>query len=263
MGLFFKRKPGNQQLRVERTEFLDKYTVEIQRRSRRRQTTLTVAPRGEIVVKCALTTPQRAIEELLLTHEEWLRKNLQRALEHRKRFPLKQFVEGESYPLRGQSLSLRICKSQGRRWRVHVMGPELVAEVPCNFKELYTSAEALRKEGQMQVAKFYRRHGVKVLGERLKSWAEHTGLQPRKVSFRSQRTMWGSCSSRGDISLNWKMIAFPEPIYDYILVHELCHIQHPNHSKRFWSLVESFLPDYKDRRTWLQEHQNLVDFLSR
>ncbi len=259
MGLFFKRKPKQQASRIERREILQKYMVEIQRRPQRRQTLLMVEPRGEIVVKCALTTPSRDIERLLITHEAWLKENLKKALEYQRKFPLKDFADGEIFPLLGKDLTLKL--RVGKVWRVRKETSHLVVEVPQNFKQLYPTPRDLRQEGMIQIGKYYKKVGVEILGQRLSEWAEKTELRPKKVTFRNQRTLWGSCNTKAHISLNWKMVAFPQEIYDYILVHELCHIRHPNHSSKFWAHVERFLPDYKGRRLWLRENQNLVDFL--
>lgn len=74
------------------------------------------------------------------------------------------------------------------------------------------------------------------------------------IAIRDQKTRWGSCSSRGTLSFNWRLMLAPPGILDYVVVHELCHLEHMNHSKDFWQCVEAILPDYKERRKWLKEH---------
>ena len=69
------------------------------------------------------------------------------------------------------------------------------------------------------------------------------------------RTRWGSCSSRGVISLNWRLVMAPLPVLDYVVVHELVHTQVYNHTKEFWSEVGRFIPDYKEKRGWLKKHR--------
>jgi len=80
------------------------------------------------------------------------------------------------------------------------------------------------------------------------------GVRSNRLSIRAQKTIWGSCSWDNNISLNMKLALAPLEIIDYILVHELCHIKHKNHSSDFWLAVESVLPDYKERRSWLKEN---------
>ena len=79
----------------------------------------------------------------------------------------------------------------------------------------------------------------------------------RRVSVRNQRTRWGSCSRRGVISLNWRLIQLPDAVRDYVILHELAHLQHLNHSKRFWSEVERLCPEYRTAEAWLREHGRL------
>ena len=141
MGLFFKRKSKRQASRIERREILQKYMVEIHRKPQRRQTLLMVAPRGQIVVKCALTTPRKDIENFLLTHEAWLKENLKKALEYQSRFPLKEFADGEIFPLIGKDLALKL--RVGKRWRVQKQSAYLVVDVPQDFKLLYKTPQKL------------------------------------------------------------------------------------------------------------------------
>ncbi|MNY56359.1 WLM domain protein [compost metagenome] len=87
-------------------------------------------------------------------------------------------------------------------------------------------------------------------------------LHPSQVKFREQRTRWGSCSSRKVINLNWRLIVFDAAIIDYVIVHELAHIQHMDHSGRFWGLVEKYVENYQELMRSLKESQPLVEFLS-
>ena len=92
------------------------------------------------------------------------------------------------------------------------------------------------------------------LPERLRELARHHGLEVSRVIVRNQRTLWGSCSRRGAISLNWRLMLMPPEVRDYILLHELAHLKHANHSRRFWTAVESMCPWYRDAHRWLRKH---------
>jgi len=80
------------------------------------------------------------------------------------------------------------------------------------------------------------------------------GVAYRRIELRDQRTRWGSCSSRGTLSFNWRLVLAPFEVLDYIVVHELCHLREPNHSPRFWRLVASRRPGWRRQRDWLNEH---------
>jgi predicted metal-dependent hydrolase len=105
------------------------------------------------------------------------------------------------------------------------------------------------------VEAWYRREAKHCLAARLGPYARMLGVEPRRISIRGQRTRWGSCSSQGTICLNWRLLLLPSDLCDYILVHELCHLRHLDHSVEFWSLVESVFPDYAEREDRLESMQ--------
>lgn len=85
--------------------------------------------------------------------------------------------------------------------------------------------------------------------------AAQMGVHPASMSIRNQRTRWGSCSTRGTLSFNWRLIMAPPEVLDYVVVHELAHMKERNHSKAFWAVVARYCPDYKKYRTWLKQNQ--------
>jgi predicted metal-dependent hydrolase len=84
--------------------------------------------------------------------------------------------------------------------------------------------------------------------------AERIGVSYGRIRIADQRTLWGSCSARGTLSFNWRLVLAPFDVLDYVVVHELCHLSVPNHSKRFWALVEKHRPHWREQRDWLREH---------
>jgi predicted metal-dependent hydrolase len=84
--------------------------------------------------------------------------------------------------------------------------------------------------------------------------APELGVEPARVQIRDQRTRWGSCSTGGTLSFNWRLVLAPFEVLDYVVVHELCHLREPNHSHRFWKLVERRRPEWRVQRDWLHEH---------
>ena len=84
--------------------------------------------------------------------------------------------------------------------------------------------------------------------------AEALGVSYRRIEIRDQRTRWGSCSPRGTLSFNWRLVLAPFDVLDYVVVHELCHLREPNHSARFWRLVAERRPGWREHRAWLREH---------
>lgn len=85
-------------------------------------------------------------------------------------------------------------------------------------------------------------------------YAERIGVTYGRITIRNQKTRWGSCSSKGNLNFNCRLMSAPEEVLDYVIVHELCHRKEMNHSPRFWREVGRVLPDYQERRKWLKEH---------
>ena len=89
---------------------------------------------------------------------------------------------------------------------------------------------------------------------RVRHWASIMGIKYGRITIRNQKTRWASCSSLGNLNFNCLMMLMPEPVRDYLVVHELCHLKEMNHSRRFWAEVEAVLPDYKRYEKWLKKH---------
>lgn len=87
------------------------------------------------------------------------------------------------------------------------------------------------------------------------AFAAWHGLEVSRVTVRNQRSRWGSCSRRGTISLNWRLVLMPEAVRDYVILHELMHLRQPNHSPKFWREVEAVCPGYREAERWIRQHR--------
>jgi predicted metal-dependent hydrolase len=84
--------------------------------------------------------------------------------------------------------------------------------------------------------------------------AARVGVAVGRIRVGGQRTLWGSCSASGTLSFNWRLVLAPREVLDYVVVHELCHLHVPDHSRRFWALVERHRPRFREQREWLREY---------
>ena len=92
-------------------------------------------------------------------------------------------------------------------------------------------------------------------------YASLMGVSYGRISIRDQKTRWGSCSGKGNLNFNWRLILAPEAVRDYVVVHELAHRKEMNHSSKFWGIVEAVLPDYRRQRLWLKQYgDQLMEF---
>lgn len=101
----------------------------------------------------------------------------------------------------------------------------------------------------------YRQHARWLMAQKTWMWAEKMQVTYGKITIRQQATRWGSCSGKGNLNFNWKLVLLPEELVDYVVVHELAHRREMNHSPRFWKIVEQQLPDYRERRKQLREYE--------
>lgn len=102
------------------------------------------------------------------------------------------------------------------------------------------------------VEAWYRREAGRLIPPRVSHFGSQFGARPVRISIRSQRTLWASCSSRGTLSFNWRLVAAPPTVMDYVIIHELTHIEEMNHSGRFWAKVGARCPDFRDQKAWLK-----------
>ncbi len=143
-------------------------------------------------------------------------------------------------------------------------------ELDSNKFMVYINSGILKEKREViikdNLEKFYKEKAVKVLKERTDYYSNILKVAPKNIVIKNQKTLWGSCSSKGNINYNYKIVMAPLKILDYIVVHELCHLVHMNHSKDFWQLVESIIPDFKERRNWLKENgyklKNLIALMA-
>ncbi|OZM58355.1 zinc metalloprotease [Lottiidibacillus patelloidae] len=160
----------------------------------------------------------------------------------------KEFVSGEKFPYLGRTYRLKVSRGedvkkatlsfyQGRFW----------AQVPAANEE-----EKMKEQLKYLFKHWYIQHGQAKVEERLSLYAEKMDVKPKLVKLKEQKMRWGTCTSDGAIYLNWKVIMAPMQIVDYLLVHELAHLKYPNHSKDFWRLVATILPDFEHRKEWLR-----------
>ena len=114
-----------------------------------------------------------------------------------------------------------------------------------------------RKTEQIPISEEVRREGIerakRIFPERTAYFAKRMGVDYGRITIREQKTRWGSCSSKGNLNFNWKLVLLDPELLDYVVVLELAHRREMNHSKNFWKIVEAELPDYRERRRRLKE----------
>ena len=204
----------------------------IRRSPRARRVRVTVDTDGSVTVTLPRKAPERAAKEAVQELAPWIarrRRVLARAAAELAR-------PAGTVPYLGETLALL---PQPGRERVHRRGDVLL--VP---------------EGDPTAAleRFYRRAARTEIAARLDAATARAGTRYTGLTIRGQRTRWASCSSEGAMSFNWRLLLAPEQILDYVVEHEVCHIEVMDHSPRFWALLESRVPDWRAHAAWLRRY---------
>lgn len=155
-------------------------------------------------------------------------------------------------PLHTSGEQIRHLLLEKQHWIIthYLEAKEHAAHRPVS--DLTDNQRAALEKRYIQAAKDY-------FPKRAAYYLPFTGGSFQRITIRDQKTRWGSCSARGTLSFNWRLMLAPPAVLDYVVVHELCHLTHMNHSPAFWALVESVCPDYRIHRQWLKEHgQELI-----
>tara|TARA_B100000029_G_C17398185_1_gene896035 strand:+ start:282 stop:989 length:708 start_codon:yes stop_codon:yes gene_type:complete len=213
-------------------------------RSRRRTAALHIVG-NELQVRVPNQVRDESIIEILQKKRPWIRRKVVQLKEVPVPQP-KEFVSGEAFPFLGQNFRLKV--QEGHRVGVQLSEGYLLTTVrPSEV------GEQRKQRIQQYLKSWYRSRAEERLQEKVERYSKQIGVSPKGLRVREFKSKWGSCDSRGTIAFNLNLIKAPHPIVDYVVIHELCHMIQPNHSKNFWKEVEKHDASYKEHRAWLKQ----------
>ncbi|WP_170291933.1 M48 family metallopeptidase [Heliobacterium mobile] len=229
----------------------NKVPVTVEKSKRLRSVSMRISPQG-LLVRGPTSLTEEEIQQFIREKERWISRHWTRfSLEGQRRAKAieekRLFFYGKPYRL---VLSLEE-KPIPLRERVHFSGNQLVLHIE----------QSKEKDWQKELREWFLFQAKVVIGKRLAEIAQHLRCQYGTVTIRDQKTRWGSCSSRKNLSFNWRLVAMPPKVLDYVIIHELCHLKEMNHSSKFWSAVGQIIPDYMVHRQWLKEHGKEMTYI--
>jgi predicted metal-dependent hydrolase len=222
----------------------NEFDYQVRRSERARHARVVVKPEGEVEVVLPRRMALRHAEPLVAEKRRWIERTLRRFEAARAAAPVR-LEDGGVVPYLGDELTLRVRVEHGRT-RAHVARHGDTLDVAVAAAGPQPLREALER--------WYRRAARAEIEPRLDAATRRAGRSYRALSIRAQRTRWASCSSSGAMSFNWRLLLAPEPILDYVVEHEVAHLERPDHSPRFWGLVERRCPGYREHERWLRRH---------
>ena len=205
-------------------------------RSNRKTLSISINENAELVVRAPNRMSVQKIQDFINEKENWIKRN-QSLIKAR----LKDTLEDQN-TLLYLGTAFPVTKTDKDSKKITFNGKEFIA----NFEDKEKSTISLKT--------WYKNKFKEVAVPRLFYFADKHNLQVNQVRIKEQRTLWGSCSSRNNINLNFLLIMAPLKVIDYVIIHELVHTIHKNHSANFWNAVEVIMPNYKEAKHWLKEN---------
>ena len=211
-------------------------------RGERKNLEIRVGSDERVVVRAPHGTSEKFIQQVLMKKLLWIKEKQHLVRIEKAKYRPKKFVEGEGFLYLGRFYKLHLHDS---------------LEVPLVFR--HNSFSMLRNVDDNAGKLFldwYIARAERKIGERAKLQAKRIGLQFNSLSITKAEKRWGSCNPQAKtLNFTWRLVMAPIEVIDYIVVHELCHLEHANHSTDFWAKVESIVPDYWVAEKWLDENQ--------
>ncbi len=222
------------------------------RRSKRASRARIVVTGDKIEVVAPPQIAENQLHDFVYAQRDWIRTavgKMQRRRDRIGKMAPADYRHGVKVPFKGQYFPMTVRSAAVRRIRIEfteaqgfiVHSPDpAAADHSDRIRAALT--EWMKRQAKAEGLRYISLH------------SEKYRLAPRSLRVKTQRSRWGSCGVNNDINLNWLLIIAPPDVMEYVVVHELCHIRHRNHSSAFWDLVADHLPDYRDRRRWLKRY---------
>ena len=205
-------------------------------KSKRKTLSISINENAQLIVRAPNRISDAKIQEFINEKSSWIIKNknlIKLRLQNTEKNQNNLLYLGEYFPIKKNIKSLK---------KVSFNGEEFITNLE-NQSQLSNALKIWYKDKFKELAI-----------PRLNYFVDKYGLTINQVRLKRQKTLWGSCSSRNNINLNFLLIMAPLKVIDYVIIHELVHTIHKNHSANFWSAVEDIMPNYKDPKNWLKEN---------
>jgi len=207
------------------------------KRSKRKTASIYVERDGQVSVLVPKELTTKQVEDLLESKRKWIYTNLAEWRDLNATRVHREYVNGEGFLYLGRTYRLKLVEDQ---------------PVPLMLKDGYFCLRANGVSPDAAFKEFYREKGNGRIRDRVAYYLSKMGVQPKAVRIIELKNRWASCSPGGNLNFHWKCMMAPPTVLDYIVVHELAHLIHPDHTKAFWNEVDKVMPNYQDRKEWLR-----------
>jgi predicted metal-dependent hydrolase len=219
-------------------------------RSRRKTADIVIERDGRVQVRVPRGTTDEVIAEIVRAKRRWVYKNLAEWRDLNATRVLREFRNGEGFLYLGRSYRLRLVAKQSE--------PLLLRD-----GHFFLRRDVVEQGGVAAARAAFRAYyiirGRTRIEQRVRYFEPKVGVDVKAISVRDLGHRWASCSARGQLAFHWKCMMAPPTVIDYIVVHELCHRHHHDHSVRFWNEVDKVMPGFRERKEWLAKNGAALD----
>jgi predicted metal-dependent hydrolase len=212
-------------------------------RSKRRSLSLEITSEARLIIRAPNRMHMEKIFEIVREKRNWIWKKQQEMRMKKIEVQPKAFHTGETFLFLGQEYPLQIVNN---------------TRIPLTLERHFLLSEKYQHKAKEIFEKWYREEAKVMLTEKVQIFAEKAGVSVRSIKINSAQKRWGSCAASGNINFSWRLVLAPEFVVDYVVAHEVAHRKEMNHSPRFWSVVASLHPDYKQAKKWLRENGHVL-----
>ena len=210
-------------------------------RSRRKTGSIHIERDGQVSILVPTRLSDAEVDSLIEKKLVWIYKNLAEWCDLNATRIERNFVNGEGFLYMGRSYRLKLVEEQPH--------PLILKD---GYFCLRTGSNGRKVDAHEVFKEFYREKAIQKISERVEFYASQMGVSPQGIKVQELQHRWASCTKAGMLNFHWKTMMAPLTILDYIVVHELAHLIHANHTEAFWNEVDKVLPDYLDRKQWLR-----------
>lgn len=226
-------------------------TIEFEVHRRDRKTLeIRIEPPDQICVAAPKYAKDEEILRAVQSKRKWIIEKLSELESIGSSKKEKEYVDGESFLYLGRNYSLKIIEN-----------PKVKSPVVKLYRGKFCIETNTKDPDKLRQAMehWYRQKTLKKVLEQVKYFQDYFSVKPRSVKVKEQKKRWGSCNSKGDLMFNWRISMAPLSVIRYIVLHEICHIVHFNHSRDFWTLLERIMPHYMEKKEWLGRYGVMLD----
>ena len=212
-------------------------------RSKRKTISLQVSDNAALIVRAPFKVSNEIINRVILRHSDWIEKKKKEIQLRDIKFSKKEFVNGEGFLFLGDYYRLRLVENK---------------KIPLNFENGFYLSKDYLVGAKGIFIDWYKERAYEKISERVKWYEQKRGFKYNKINITNAQKRWGSCSHLGNLNFPWRIIMAPLPVVDYVIVHELVHLDEKNHSRAFWNKVKMLMTDYKKHQEWLKKNGHLL-----